>query len=86
MTRKWTLFYVLTSIVWTVINFNIGGGEEGIVFLLTTTLLTFPIGLLLWSVGHLLPSGLLVPIMLLLNYFQWHLLIKGYQKIKPNKN
>jgi hypothetical protein len=79
---RWHFLYAVFSIVWTLYYLDIGGGEEGMVPFLATSLVTFPIIIFVMPLGSFVHSDLLVPLMLDLNYFQWIILLKIYREWK----
>ena len=83
--KKWTYIYFAIALIWTACYTNLGGGEAGIVPFLITSVVTFPIGLIVWPVGHLIHGELFVPLMLILNYFQWVFFIKKFKKARARK-
>lgn len=83
--KKWTLLYILICAVWTGYYINLGGGEMGIVPFIITSVLTFPIGLVVWAIAAHIPWELIIPAMLILNYFQWLFFIAQFNSIKAKR-
>lgn len=83
--KKWTYLYIIVCMLWTGYYINLGGGESGIVPFIITSALTFPVGLLVWSIVHLIPWELIVPLMLILNYFQWLFFIAQFKKLRAKR-
>jgi len=83
--RKWTIIYFLVGLLWSLYCLNTGGGEPAIAPFLITTILTLPIGLVLWPIGHIIPWTLIVPVALVLNYFQWVVFIRLFKKISSRR-
>ncbi|MFV8250473.1 hypothetical protein [Bdellovibrio bacteriovorus] len=78
----WKYLYIFIGLMWVWYYLSLGGGEAGIVPFYITTALTFPIGLLVWLFGHLFPWELIVPSMLVLNYFQWNFIAGKFRRFK----
>lgn len=83
--KKWTYLYIVIGLVWTGYYINLGGGESGIAPFIITSIITFPIGLLVWSIAHVIPWELILPLMLILNYFQWAFLFRQFNKIRAKR-
>ena len=81
MQFKWRYLYLFLSVAWSIYCYNIGGGEDGLVPFLITVLLTFPASILVAFIGAYLPGDLLIPLMLLLNYFQWIFFIRCFKRL-----
>ena len=84
MTKK-TIIYIAVSLAWTACCLTLSGGESAIAPVIITTVLTAPVGILLWFLGHLIPGEVYVPLALVLNYFQWKLFIAAFRKVRDSR-
>ncbi len=80
------LIYFAIGLLWFLYIFNIGGGEAVIFPTLLTIVITAPIGLLFFALGSVVSFGdFYIPILLILNYFQWVYFVKLYRKFKERR-
>lgn len=80
------LIYFAISLLWYLYIFNLGGGEAVIFPTLLTIIITAPIGLLFGALGSIVHFGeFYIPILLVLNYFQWIYFIKLFRKFKERR-